>query len=491
LAASSRPIPRGSAKNVPSSFRVLTQESDFQYRASSPDFVVRGQECVVMSGFLKTVLSGISRRSGSSPCHDVLSIRHEQLQVMSFPKLLTIVKALPLNAPAQDIVALVRRSYNIALYDHHVPNEHREAALALAEALTADLEKGLAADPKALAALKDANNYTIENARQHGYGSLAWMLQEHSISNVDTIPYVMKPNYRHLVPDFLEIMRPQDMAMAKQHLVRQLIEQSEYNSNNSVLILHGLAAKGDAAMAAILTPDEYGALLNVSDNYAAGRDVLVSLGLLPAASGARSFEPLRGIEGVVALILKERNAQFESDSWVLGLQDDRKLSLLITLNFLRVELMRGQLSQIYDEEVSKGVTMIFRDDAIVKESIRFRQAFQELKVMSPGTPVDLALLDLVMSVGGCAAESEAEFRKDQDFLNIAVTRLNMERVEFLDYFRFMLRAMSSREPKNDPARDERIAASVIWEICAQNDAYTNIADKVMYYEDRISSPYQV
>jgi hypothetical protein len=219
-----------------------------------------------MSEFFKSLFNRSSRRTEPSPPQQGSSISYEQLEGMPFQEVLALVKSLPVNAQSRNLTAFVRRFYNIALYDNHVPQEHREAALKLAEALTADLEKALAANPEALAALKNANSQMIENTRRGGYGSLMWKLEEYSISGADTIPYVMKPEHRHLVPDFLEIIRPQTVAEAKHHWVRQLVLQSGYNSNNSVLILHGLAAKGDKGAAVLFTPDEYRALLNVPDN---------------------------------------------------------------------------------------------------------------------------------------------------------------------------------------------------------------------------------
>ena len=68
---------------------------------------------------------------------------------------------------------------------------------------------------------------------------------------------------------------------------------------------------------------------------------------------------------------------------------------------------------------------------------------------------------------------------------MAVEWLNTERVEFLDYFRFMLRAMSGPLPKTNSAADEQIAASI--ETYARKGTHANVAEKAMYYEDWIGT----
>ena len=150
----------------------------------------------------------------------------------------------------------------------------------------------------------------------------------------------MKPEHRHLVPDFFAAMPPQLAAQIKRPSVRELVLQSDYNSGNAVLILHGLCAKGDKAACVLFTPDEYGALLSVPDNYDAGRGVLVGLGMLPAVSGARPFKPVSEIKWHVALILQEKYDQSEADPRVAGLPEDRKRGPADSILFLHIELAR-------------------------------------------------------------------------------------------------------------------------------------------------------
>ena len=179
--------------------------------------------------------------------------------------------------PYDNVAAVTRRLYQIALFDNRVPKEDREAALSLADALTEDLAAMLANQPDALAALRGIKPRMLDLARQGGCGSLIWRIEEFSISSADTIPYIMRPEHRHLVPDYFEAL-PQLLASYKHFFVRELLLQSSYKSCNAVLILHGTVAKGDKAAAVLFTSDEYRALLSVPEDYDGGRKVLVKLG---------------------------------------------------------------------------------------------------------------------------------------------------------------------------------------------------------------------
>ena len=109
---------------------------------------------------------------------------------------------------AKPAVAVMRRLYNIALYDNHVPQQDRDAALKLADALARDLETTFAANPQMLAELQKAIERTKDNASRWGCGSLVWMLNEHPMPAKQVVPFIMKPEHRRLVADYLETLSP-------------------------------------------------------------------------------------------------------------------------------------------------------------------------------------------------------------------------------------------------------------------------------------------
>ncbi len=401
-----------------------------------------------MVGFLKAILGNRADATKQNP-----ALTYEQIEGMSFNELVALIT--PLAAKTSSFAssqAILRRLHQIALFDNHVPDEQRAASAKLAEVLAADMENSISNNPEGLAALKAAISQTHKLARQGGYGSLVWRLNEYPMSGAETIPYIMRPAHRNLVPDFLGIVGPEYVATVRRHMVRELILQASYNSRNSVLILHGLATKGDKAAAALFTADEYRALLNVPGNYGAGRAVLVGLGILPAIDDLEPFKPVSAIKGVLTSslqdFLREITGLAEADARISGLPDEKRHAILLTLTFLRFELARALLCQIYGAETAYDVITIFSDPATIEQLNRFTKAAQVSTTMVPGTPVDFALLDAVMNSGEIAAQSEEEFNSDREFLEMAVEWLNNDRVETLDSLRFKLRVITGSSSRS-------------------------------------------
>jgi hypothetical protein len=441
-----------------------------------------------MAGFLKALFQGSSeKKPASSPPPQDLSMAYEQIEGKPFEEVLALVQSMSKTTQARSgsITVLIRRFYRIALYDNHVPQEHRAAALKLAEALTADLEKAHSDNPDAVAQLKAAISQMVEEARRGGYGSLAWRLQEDSISAAGTVPYIMKPEYRPLIPDFLDFIGRDAVKNMKHHLVRQLVLQQNYNSYNAVIILHGLAAKGDKAAAALFTQEEYAALLAVPADYERGRRILVAYGLLPKNSGARQFKPISEISALVLLVLNKCKDESETDHRLNGLDDGQKTALLLAVNFLRIQLAVANLNQIYGDEAAAAVTEIFRE-AVQHELARFNEIGQILAAMPAGTPMDLMLLDSVMKLGGIEAKSEQEWQEAQNFLQMGSEWLNQERVAFQCYLRFTLRAMAEPLPAVSSAADAT-TIEFLREIYFRNGGQAQIAERQLYFEDWIGT----
>jgi hypothetical protein len=230
--------------------------------------------------------------------------------------------------------------------------------------------------------------------------------------------------------------------------MRQLISQSSYKTRNSVLILHGVAAKGDKAAAAIFTTDEHHAFMNVPNDYAGGRNVLVALGILPPTSDARSFAPISEVNATLDSLhelLSDRIASAEADLRVIGLADDKKYVLLTSLAFLRIELAIAQLYQIYGQSTAYDVLSTFSDPVTIEQLGLFRKAAQKLTAAPPGLPLDFALLDAVMNAANIEVKSEEDFIANSEFLKMGTAWLNEERVEFLDRLRLTLRKSDCRE----------------------------------------------
>jgi hypothetical protein len=434
-----------------------------------------------MAGFFRSLFRTGTERQEPTPLQPVPPIEQ-----MSLEEILAYIPSMGDKASVQQCIPLLQRLYEIALYDHHVLPQHRNAALQLAETLTAGMEKGLSDTPDAWATLQAANNHMIENARRFGIESLFWKIAEESVSDADFLPYVMRPEHRHLVPDFFEAMGKEAVMKERKEFVRHLILAGQYKADNAVLILHGLAAKGDKACAALFTVEEYAALLAVPNNYNAGRRVLVALDLLPDISSARPFKQISAAKAILVLILKERKDEAELDNRLEHISEEQKMVLLLALAFLPIHLVYDNIRQIYGEEMSNSLMDIFTEQTTKEAVEHFGKTIHALIAMPPGTPVDFMLLQSIMVLDGMEIQSEDDWNRHQPFLNMGAEWINQERVEFQYYLRFMLRAISDPAPQIKSAADEEIAA-FLRETYRRKGAYAGIAENATYFEDWIGT----
>ena len=434
-----------------------------------------------MKGFFASLFRTNSKeRQGPIPLRSIAS--KEQMSIDDI--LSYAASSEPKTYP--ECSSLLQKLYTIALYDNNVHEQHREIALRLAEALTADMEKALSGNSDSLAAFRMANNYMIENVRLWGVGSLSWKITEESVSAADTFSYVMRPDFRHLVPAYLEAIGNEAVTKRKKDLVRQLILSGQYEAYNAVLILHGLITKGDEAATALFTGEEYAALLVVPNDYDAGRRVLVNRGLLPNISGARPFKQIPEIQSVLALVLKERSNEAEADSRLAGLSEDQRQALLLALTSLRFWLSYDNIKQIYGEETSNPMMDIFTERTTKEAIEQFGRTIHALYEMPPEKPKDLLFLDSVMAFGGIAAQSEDDWNRNRPFLDLGASWLNRERVEFQCYLRFILRAISGPVPQIKSAADEQVVA-FLKETYRREGGRAAIAEDATYGEDWIGT----
>ena len=116
--------------------------------------------------------------------------------------------------------ALTRRLYEIALYDHHVHESHREGALQLLTRIKRTMEVHYDS-PDSLTIYREVNALMEENARRVGVGSLVWLvLEKGPMSDDEFVRFVTLPQHRELLPNFFSILGP-DLAMQlNQALIR-------------------------------------------------------------------------------------------------------------------------------------------------------------------------------------------------------------------------------------------------------------------------------
>lgn len=376
------------------------------------------------------------------------------LSEMSILEIAQEITKLPNPASVARLSDIAHRCNAIALYDHGPTAEERERASELARILDLEIVKGIADRQDLLASYRAAVDFFTSpaNITRYGVGSLQYLLVEEAVADADQIPFAMKPKHRALLAGFISSLTPGALALAKPLMIRELICQyrigaalhhAGYKTGNAVLILHGLAAAGDRALADILSPDEYRALLMVPENYLAGRAVLVGLGLLPMLSTVSSLVPTPQIELGIAVLVNARTKECSADPRLEQVNDEgQKYSLLLALAFLRLDLARLQLTELCGEEVAVEACDRLVSGENKAALADFRQAAQKLYEEKPGTPVDFALLDFIMCRYGAQVRSQEELDANRTFMQMAVEWLNSERVEWLAELRGTIRVAS-------------------------------------------------
>lgn len=396
------------------------------------------------------------------------------------------------KGPIQSSVALAihRRLNEIALFDHHLDDQTRTRALQLLEALNDDLKKTYANNPAYLQALQETSEGMITNARFIGVGSLGWLIKEHDIPADESVPFVMKPEHGHLLANFLVVVGAEPLAKVKAGLVKHLILSRRYGKcTNAVLSLHGLAAKGDKATLALFTEGELAVLVGVPDDYLAGRQLLVNLGLLPAESNALPFVPVNDASRLIQLmgeIYKERNTAANLDSRIKMADEERKQIMGNALAIHRLHLIRRMVEQVHGADMAQALLEVLSEGPARDITSKFDGILTKLENAPAGTPIDFMLLDQFMVMAGINIVTEADFEREREWMAMGSDWLNAERVEVLDYTRFLLRwDPDHMPPQAKTAADESIAAFILKTYLEQGSK-AGLAEKTIpYLEDWI------
>lgn len=126
-----------------------------------------------------------------------------QLESKPLRDVLAFIRQLPTTQmPVGHATALGRRLYEIALFDNHVPEEERRAAIDLYRTIQTSTEETLRDNPAALAAFKEANRHQEEAVYKFGVGSLAWLIKENRIPDGEVVAYLARPENKEGLEDF-------------------------------------------------------------------------------------------------------------------------------------------------------------------------------------------------------------------------------------------------------------------------------------------------
>ena len=173
------------------------------------------------------------------------------------------------------VIAAMQRLYDIAFFQHGLPDEKRSAALSLAGGLEADLEAALGDNPEGLDAFQEAVSYQKERARHCGCGSLYWVMEEQNIPAESIIQFIAQDQYKDLLPAYLEMMEPDAIVQIRRVLVPELIRARCRDGESSIRVLHNLAVAGDRTLEMLFDPADIKILLNADADPAAAEEIVV------------------------------------------------------------------------------------------------------------------------------------------------------------------------------------------------------------------------
>jgi hypothetical protein len=330
----------------------------------------------------------------------------------------------------------------------------------------------------------------VSNARFIGAGSLRWLMKEHDVPAEEIVPFVMKPEYGHLLADFLTALGPEPLAKVKDGLVKHLILARRYGKcTNAVLTLHGLAAKGDKATLALFSEGELAVLVGVPDDYVAGRQLLVNLGLLPAESNALPFLPVNDASRLIQLmgeVYKERNVAANVDSRMQMAGDDRREIMQNALAIQRLHLIRRMVGQVHGTDMAQALLEVLSEGPARDIAMKFDGILTKLENAPVGTPIDFMLLDQFMALAGINIVTEEDFERERLWMAMGSDWLNGERVEVLDYTRYLLRWDSDHMPPQAKTQADESISTFILKTYLEQGSKAGLAEKTMpYLEDWI------
>lgn len=179
--------------------------------------------------------------------------------------------------PAEKIISVVRRLYDLAFFERAVSDEERDLALSIAIETQVDVEAALANEPDSLAAFSEAVAYQKERARHCGVGSLQWKLEEESIPTNGIIAFVAREEHAQLLPAFLEMMEVDVIEKIRSTLLNAMVDACSLSEQSSLEFLTGLALARDQRLVIQLDSDELRILCEAETDPVAAQELVLQL----------------------------------------------------------------------------------------------------------------------------------------------------------------------------------------------------------------------
>lgn len=398
------------------------------------------------------------------------NLTYETIKAMGLHDLIDETRDQGREVDLHTMGAISRRLYEIGLFEHQLSQDDRAMALAAADACVATIKGAIADNPEALAALRKATDSLISQAPFNGYGSLHWLIEENAIRAEEIVPYAMKLEHSHLVPNFLKVLSEETITNIRPGLVRELVRARRAERvYSAVFILHGLAVSRDPATVALFNETEIRALRAAHLDYDRARSVLVDLDLL-ASDEINSFEPMPTIDqltDMVVLSLTEVWDQQEEDADRAAFANEaERMGLAVTRHVLGLHLLLSQIASIYGNEVAdevraraiaafpKAAEEGFARVVDATEMIE-RGAFEKAEV-SP----DVVLYDWILNRGEGTETTDDEWERTSQRLDAATPLLTSYRATVLDRFRTSLWFFVREAASGGPFEPDRVGQPV-------------------------------
>jgi hypothetical protein len=296
-----------------------------------------------------------------------------------------------------DAVAMAQRLYEIALFEHNVPEESSHQLLELIEELRRYVIDASINDPLLAIQFQDDCRWIIETASRVGRGSLLWKLAEERIPESQISEYIMRPHHGALLHTYFDVTGLNRVRELKPPLIINLVEQRLFPGvRDPVLTLHALAMGGDPAVAALFALNESNAFIKVPDDYDAARMVLARAGLNPGPSPLQNLPNPRSVSaipGIVNRIVVKRIGNDQRDYGLTALHEATNLFRWF-LGTLRYSLARRIVIQCYGRAV--GNAFFGSLSETVRTDIEHFDAREEtslVDVRRPARSIDYLLVD--------------------------------------------------------------------------------------------------
>jgi hypothetical protein len=176
---------------------------------------------------------------------------------MNAYEVLQLVKSDSDGVSAQSFIHIYPRLYDIAWFDHHVPEAERKFAAEMAEAIRYDITAGLSHDAEALEAFLEGADAHADSVQFYGVGSLQWLTEEHNVTAAQLIPFIVQRQWTDLLPTFLTMMDDDVLNDIRAEVLNELVwARRADQSQSDADVIYELAIRPDRSVEILLKTDE-------------------------------------------------------------------------------------------------------------------------------------------------------------------------------------------------------------------------------------------